>query len=414
MSFALAGLVLVASYLLGAIPFGYLVARSCGVNIFEQGSGNLGATNVARVLGMRFGLLVFALDFAKGAIPVALALHFKPDHDDELWRRGWVEVGAGLLAFLGHLFPIYLRFRGGKGVATGAGVVAVLLPLPALVAFAVWVVTLLMWRYVSLSSIAAALALCGSYLMMQPNFDAVEPRTLFAILAAALVTLKHRSNLKRVWRGQEYQLKERPLMNQLLKSLHVLSLGLWFGMAVFFTFVVALSLFDSFEALTRQNPRETWFPQPDLYRSAKEGVDPAKEQGSRAAGFAVAPLFTFYFVIQGVCGFLALATALPWAKAGGVHRWRVSLLMVAVILVLVGWPVERLVHDLRVPRNQTMERYLDGKATLDEMTTAKSAFGKWHGVSVLLNLAMIVCVTGAMALAGNLPAAPKADAPKAE
>ncbi len=409
----MAGLVLVASYLLGAIPFGYLVARARGVNIFEQGSGNLGATNVARVLGFRFGLLVFALDFAKGAIPVALALHFKPDYDDELWRRGWVEVGAGLLAFLGHLFPIYLRFRGGKGVATGAGVVAVLLPLPALIALAVWVATLLAWRYVSLSSIAAAVALAAAYLATQPSFDIAEPRTLFALLAAALVTLKHRSNLQRVWQGQEYQLKDRPLMNQLGKSLHVLSLGMWFGMAVFFTFVVALSLFNSFETAAQKEPRESWFPQPEMYRAAKEGIDPAKEQGSRAAGYAVAPLFTWYFVIQGVCGFLALATALPWAKAGGAHRWRVSLLMVAVLLVLVGWPVERLVHDLHVPRNQTMERYLDGKATLEDMTTAKAAFGKWHGVSVLLNLATIVCVAGAMALAGNLPAVPKPDAPPA-
>src|SRR5947209_20335094 len=95
-----------AGYLIGSIPFGYLVARARGVDIFAQGSGNIGATNVGRVLGWRYGALVFALDFTKGALPVAAALLLDP--------AGWATIATGLAAFLGHLFPVYLGFRGGK------------------------------------------------------------------------------------------------------------------------------------------------------------------------------------------------------------------------------------------------------------------------------------------------------------
>src|SRR3954466_8745482 len=109
------------SYLVGAVPFGYIVARLRGVDIFAAGSGNIGATNVGRVLGRKFGLLVFALDFLKGAVPVAFTRHFCPE-------IAWAPIAGGLAAFVGHMFPIYLRFRGGKGVATGTGVVAMVLP----------------------------------------------------------------------------------------------------------------------------------------------------------------------------------------------------------------------------------------------------------------------------------------------
>src|SRR3954452_6664306 len=112
------------AYFVGAIPFGYLVARARGVDILHEGSGNIGATNVSRVLGKRFGILVFALDFAKGALPTLAAQRSAGLLDDPLWASG-LPVAAGLAAFLGHCFPIYLRFHGGKGVATGAGVVFV-------------------------------------------------------------------------------------------------------------------------------------------------------------------------------------------------------------------------------------------------------------------------------------------------
>src|SRR5215471_3401654 len=145
-------LTLLLSYLVGAIPFGYLVARARGVDIFKQGSGNIGATNVGRVLGRPFGVLVFVLDFAKGAMPVAGAVIIASVWPTQpWWRDGWLEVLTSLAAFLGHLFPLYLGLRGGKGVATGTGVVAVMLPGPALAAFATWFLAVLAWRFVSVA-----------------------------------------------------------------------------------------------------------------------------------------------------------------------------------------------------------------------------------------------------------------------
>ena len=143
--------VLVGSYLIGGVPFGYLLGRWHGVDLFAVGSGNIGATNVGRVLGRRAGVVCFVLDFLKGAGPVALA--------------GWlggsdaVRVGAAALAFAGHLFPVALGFRGGKGVATGAGTIAVLVPGPTVVAVVAWVVVVLAFRYVSLASLAAVVGL---------------------------------------------------------------------------------------------------------------------------------------------------------------------------------------------------------------------------------------------------------------
>src|SRR3954468_21916969 len=151
-----------AAYLAGDLPFGYLVARSRGVDIFAAGSGNIGATNVGRVLGRKFGLLVFVLDFLKGAVPTAIATRFDGGAD-------WLPVAAGLAAFVGHMFPVYLRFRGGKGVATGAGVVAVLLPGPTAVAVLVWVTVLAATRYVSLASVLAAVTLAVVRLVTTPG-----------------------------------------------------------------------------------------------------------------------------------------------------------------------------------------------------------------------------------------------------
>src|SRR5215471_19196901 len=149
------GLTLLLSYLIGAIPFGYLVARGRGVDILKQGSGNIGATNVGRVLGRPFGVLVFLLDFAKGAVPALLARLWASRYALELPPDS-LPVAAAVAAFLGHLFPIYLRFRGGKGVATAAGAVSVLLPGPALTALVTWLAVVLASRYVSLASLTAA------------------------------------------------------------------------------------------------------------------------------------------------------------------------------------------------------------------------------------------------------------------
>jgi glycerol-3-phosphate acyltransferase PlsY len=418
--FLLTALACVVAYLIGGIPFGYLLARARGVDILQQGSGNIGATNVSRVLGRRFGLLVFALDFAKGALPAAAALWIAGDVE-----RSWglataelVGVAAGLAAFLGHLFPVYLRFRGGKGVATGAGVVAVLLPGPALGALLVWLAVVCAARTISLASLSAALALCVFRLALVDDPLSLDnlPLTAFCFLAAALVVLRHRANLVRLWHGNENRLRDTPTMNTLTKTIHVLALGLWFGTVVFFTFVVGLVLFHAFELLGEQpvEQRPKWFPLPAAYARQDSVLDGPKEQGTRAAGAAVGALFPWYFAIQGACGLLALGTALGLSRAhpGRVHRVRSILLLLALLFVLAGWPLEQKVNALRGPRNEAVSAFLTSRPEqADKARTAaleaKAEFGLWHGLSLLLNFATLGLVTVAMALAARLPGTPE-------
>jgi acyl-phosphate glycerol 3-phosphate acyltransferase len=197
-------LVALAAYLVGAIPFGYLVARAKGVDIFHQGSGNIGATNVGRVLGLRWGILVFLFDFAKGAGPVLVAGLLPEPTDRELPNHA-LPVLAGIAAFVGHLFPVYLGFRGGKGVATGAGVITVLVPLITLLVFAAWVVVVAATRYVSLASLIAAVLLFVLRLVLYDDPWGASERivTLFCILAGALVFVRHQSNIRRLLAGTE-------------------------------------------------------------------------------------------------------------------------------------------------------------------------------------------------------------------
>lgn len=185
----------VAAYLLGSIPFGVIVARAHGVDILKQGSGNPGATNVKRVVGNRAGTLVFALDFLKGLLPVLGAR----------WLAGgegggvWLGAVALLAAMLGHIFSPWLRFRGGKGIATGGGAFAGLMPVPFAVALAVWVAVLYGLRYVSLASILAAVSLPVTALATrQPAW-----LTVLAVVVAFLVAWTHRANLARLRAGTE-------------------------------------------------------------------------------------------------------------------------------------------------------------------------------------------------------------------
>jgi acyl-phosphate glycerol 3-phosphate acyltransferase len=408
MEFVLPVAIVLGAYLLGAIPFGWLVARAKGVDIFQAGSGNIGATNVGRVLGRKLGALVFALDFLKGACPVLGALWIKPGLSESYWRAGWLEVAAGLAAFLGHCFPIYLRFHGGKGVATGAGVVAVLVPLPAAAALLAWLVTIGVSRYVSLASVIAALTLCVVQATLTSS-DLHEPRTYFALLAAILVVARHRANLSRLSMGTENRLEESPATSLLPKLLHVLALGLWFGMSVFFTFVATPSLFTTFETVGQRSAdeRPAWFPLPESFTRIDQEIHGPKEQGSRAAGAVVGPMFPWYFLLQGICGLVALGTSFAWVKLGKADRWRTVLLLLAMIGVLAGWPVEQYVTELRPTRNSATDAYLreGGADKLAAMKEARGTFGGWHVVSLILNFATILAVTGAMALAANLPQA---------
>jgi acyl-phosphate glycerol 3-phosphate acyltransferase len=410
-------LTFLAAYLVGAVPFGVLVARWRGVDLLRQGSGNIGATNVGRLLGRRFGALVFLLDFAKGALPVLVATRWLPAADVTPDVLG---VTAGVAAFLGHLFPVYLRFRGGKGVATGAGVVTVLMPGPALAALATWVVAVMATRYVSLASLAAAALLCALRLSITPHPWAPERRAVtgFCLVAAALVFARHRGNVRRLFQGTENRLQEAPAMVQFGKVVHVLALGLWFGTVVFFTITGAV-LFPAFqkEAAKPGAERPLWFPLPAAYDRAPPSAkfpDPLRlEQGSRAAGAAVGPLFPWFFGVQAVAGLLALVTALAWAstRRGKAHVLRAAALALALLGVGVGWWLERKVEDLRGPRNDYTDEVLRSPSPsagmIEQAEHARAEFGAWHGFSLVVNFITLLLVTVGMALAAQLPTVPQ-------
>jgi acyl-phosphate glycerol 3-phosphate acyltransferase len=380
-------LVVIGSYLLGAIPFGYLVARARGVDILHQGSGNIGATNVGRVLGRKLGILVFVLDFAKGAIPTIIG--FMLSKSASGLPYGALPVAAGLAAFLGHLFPVYLRFRGGKGVATAAGVVAVLVPVPTLGAVLTWLVLLILTRYMSVASLLAAVVLCvlRVALVSEPWNSAHAMLTLFCFLAAALVFIRHRANIERLLNQRENRLPDSPAMLMLAKVVHVLALGLWFGSVVFFTFS-ALLVFRSFESVADL---------PAAERPAGLAESFTKENGTQLAGLAVGPIFPWYFAMQTVCGALTVATAFALARyepQADTHKARRAVLAVALVLVLIAWPFSAKVSQVRA------DRY---SKDATKAAAAREEFGRLHAYSLVLNLLVLGLVGVGMALAARLP-----------
>ncbi len=191
------------AYLIGSIPFGYLLGRMGGIDIRQWGSKNVGATNVARVLGWRRGALVLALDVLKGVAAVGLlARGFAPLF--EMPDRELYLVVLGAAVILGHTFPCWLRFRGGKGVATALGAWLVLAWLPTLIALAVWCAVVAIWRYVSLGSIVAAIALPAALVALRwGELGPAAAKVVFAGLLAALVLLRHVGNIVRIARGTE-------------------------------------------------------------------------------------------------------------------------------------------------------------------------------------------------------------------
>jgi glycerol-3-phosphate acyltransferase PlsY len=192
-------LVLAGSYLLGSIPFSYLVARAFGVgDVRKVGSGNVGATNVMRSAGKTAGVLAFLLDASKGGAATFLVGRLDP-------AEPLTPALAAIAAVLGHVFPLWLRFHGGKGVATGAGAFLPLAPAAAGLSMAVFVVSLAVFRYVSVSSIAAA----SSLPILAALFGAPRPVWLAAALCAGLIILKHRGNLERLRAGTESRLGRR-------------------------------------------------------------------------------------------------------------------------------------------------------------------------------------------------------------
>lgn len=201
--FTIAGVALI-SYLIGSVPAGYLAGRVGGIDIRKVGSGNIGATNVLRVLGKRYGYPVFLFDFAKGTAAVEISiLIFKSTHHAEVSRE-LCAILAGVSSVIGHSYPVWLGFKGGKGVATSFGVVFGLIPLAALIAVLVWLITFGTTRYVSVASMTAAIALPITVLvMLYVKLLSGLTLLLFSICLAAIVIWRHRSNLSRLMSGTE-------------------------------------------------------------------------------------------------------------------------------------------------------------------------------------------------------------------
>jgi acyl phosphate:glycerol-3-phosphate acyltransferase len=187
-----------AGYLLGSIPFGLIFAKILGgKDVREHGSGNIGATNVSRVVGPLAGVLTLLMDAAKGAVAVWLAARFS-DH------AAMAMMFAGIAALLGHCFPVWLKFRGGKGVATALGVYLALCPLAAIVAVVLFTLVVAFWRYVSLGSLSAAAAMpLLTYFLWAPGHAPPLVITLGTLFAAVLIFYEHDANLQRLVNGTE-------------------------------------------------------------------------------------------------------------------------------------------------------------------------------------------------------------------
>ena len=217
------------AFLLGSIPFGLLIAKSKGINIREHGSGNIGATNVLRIVGKKYGITCFFLDFLKGLIPALLAYNlFKftgadetmtidfirqhaLDLGDEQFKAQAYRVVTGLCAILGHNYSPWVNFKGGKGIATSAGVLMAFMPFATLLLILIFIITFYTTRYVSLASMIAAgslplLFLYGSWSHGKIQRDEWnKPLFIFCVFIGALAIWKHRSNIKNLLAGTEHK-----------------------------------------------------------------------------------------------------------------------------------------------------------------------------------------------------------------
>lgn len=203
-----------AGYLAGSIPFGLLIARARGVDLRKVGSGNIGATNVVRSVGRGWGYLCFLLDLLKGFAPTLTAgilLDATTAPPETIRQAAWLAVGAACV--LGHVFPVWLKFHGGKGVATSLGVVLGVYPYftaPGLLVFVLWVVATLWSRYVSVGSILASAAFLPVFLALQGNdVPRLQPLLFFAAAIILLILWRHRTNIRRLLAGTEHKIGRR-------------------------------------------------------------------------------------------------------------------------------------------------------------------------------------------------------------
>lgn len=205
-------MVIVAAYVIGSTPFGMIIGRIHGVDLRKKGSGNVGATNVARVIGRKWGMLCFLLDAIKGFLPVFFAgMYLKGDDAQKLSQFAqsiWLAVAFATIA--GHVFSFWLKFHGGKGVATSLGALLGFYPYftwAGIVALGIWIIVVLIWRYVSLGSVVSAAAfpilLLVVWFGMGWSVGQFWPMLVFSIAVSTLVIIRHRSNLARLLAGRE-------------------------------------------------------------------------------------------------------------------------------------------------------------------------------------------------------------------
>lgn len=182
---------IVVAYLIGSVPVGIILSKIRGVDPRKTGSGNIGATNVMRAAGKVFGVITLAGDIVKGLVPTALAIHYKQPY--------LVVAAIGLATFLGHLFPVYLRFRGGKGVATALGVYLAISPCAIMVSIFVFILTLVKWRFVSLGSLTGTALVPITLIVLHEPFEYI----CLSLIIGILIFIKHKDNIKRLVEGNE-------------------------------------------------------------------------------------------------------------------------------------------------------------------------------------------------------------------
>jgi len=197
-------MLLFLAYLLGSIPSALIISKTYfGIDIRDYGSGNMGATNTFRVLGPKYGTVVMIMDMLKGMAAVGLFLFLPPNHSSD-WYLINMMIGLGTAAVLGHIFPIFANFKGGKGVATLFGMVLAIQPVVAITCVGVFLLVLFLTRYVSLSSILAAVMLPISVLWIWNEHEILY--RAFALLVAVLVIIMHQKNIIRLLKGVESRL----------------------------------------------------------------------------------------------------------------------------------------------------------------------------------------------------------------
>ena len=202
-------ILIITSYLLGSIPFGLLIAKAHGKDLRKIGSGNIGATNLARAVGKKWAYIGFAMDVSKGLLPTLAAANLIDQPPTTFQLLLW--IAAGSAAVIGHIFPVYIKFKGGKGVATSLGVALGIWPyftVPAIFAATVWALTVLTTKYISLGSIIAAIIfplVILTIVIISPKwqFQNLWPLVITAFAIPTMVIIRHKSNIKRLINGSE-------------------------------------------------------------------------------------------------------------------------------------------------------------------------------------------------------------------